>query len=94
MKIDEAAFLEAARALLCDSGSILAEMAWNQLTKLFMGVALAPITLLTSPPAAALVHHCSLISHQVSCATSLDGAVAGTGFEVTSGFNLGLCFFS
>ena len=86
--------LVVARAFLYDLESILAEMAWNQLTKLFVGVALAPITILTSPPATASVHRCSSTSHEVSHSTSLDGVVAGSGFEVTTGFNLCLGFVS
>ena len=48
-KTDEAAFLEATRALHCASGFILAEIASNQCTKLLIGVALVPLVLLTSP---------------------------------------------
>ena len=89
MKIDEAAFLEAARALCCASRFILADIAWNQCMKLLIGVALVPTTLLKSPPAKACMCCHSFASLQVSGGTSFDGASAGNGFEVTISFSFG-----
>ena len=65
-KTDEAAFLEAARALRCASGFILAKIVWNQCMKLLIWAALVPTTLLTSPPAITCMHRHSSASLRVS----------------------------
>ena len=88
-KTDEVAFLEAARALRCASGFILAEIASNQCTKLFIGRVPVPSVLLASPPVIACLRCNSSASLQVSGGTSFDAAPASNGFEVTMGFDFG-----
>ena len=85
---DEAAFLEAASALLCASVFIFAEIAWNHCKKLLIGATSAPTTLLVSPPAASWVRQCSPASLQVSGGTSFIAELAANSFDVNFSFEV------
>ena len=85
---DEAAFLDAASALLCASVFIFAEITWNHCTKLVIGVTSTPTTFLASPPAASWACQHSSASVQVSGGTSFDVKLVGNGFDVSFGFKV------